>query len=51
VFQARQCGGAHLSITPACARRLKGVLVQRASAVGEETAEARDDDRVHMPAR
>jgi hypothetical protein len=50
VFQARQRGGTHLSITPACARRLEGVLVQRASAVGEETAEARDDDRAYADA-
>jgi hypothetical protein len=51
VFQARQRGRTHLSITSACARRLEGVLVQSASAVGEETAEARHDDRKHMPTR
>jgi hypothetical protein len=51
VFQARQRGGTHLSIAPDRARRLEGVLVQRASAVGEKTAEARDDDRKHVPTR
>jgi hypothetical protein len=51
VFQAGQCGGTHLSITPECARRLEDVLVQSASAVGEETAEARDGGREHMPTR
>jgi hypothetical protein len=51
VFQAGQCGGTHLSVTPACARRLEGVLVQSASAVGEETAEAGDDDCAHIPTR
>jgi len=51
VFQARQRGGTHLSITPDRARRLEGILVQRASSMGEETAESRYDDREQMPTR
>jgi hypothetical protein len=51
LFQAPQRGGTRPGIPPERARRLESILVQGTPAVGEETAEARDDNREQIPPR